>query len=208
MDAATLAPPSLRDPTFHDEVTALLGAWRCGDDDALAQLLEAVFDHLRRIAQRHMSRERKDHTLQPTALVHEAFLRLIDNRVEWQDRGHFFAVSTRLMRRILVDHARAAGRSKRGGEDVRIPLYEAEGEGDGSQRPVDAIDLVDLDRALHALEKVSLQGCRALELCYLAGLSYPEIADALQTSRATVGRELRFARAWVRHYLSPAGGTP
>jgi len=174
-------------------VTRLLRDWRGGDRDALDRLMPLVYDELRRVARRHMAGERRDHTLQPTALVHETFGRMIDADVPWNDRVHFFAVAATTMRRILVEHARKANRPKRGGGADRIAL----GDDAAVVRPP-TIEILALDRALDRLAEFDERKARAVELHYFGGLTYEEGAAALELSPATFHRELRMARAWLQ----------
>jgi len=190
------------------ELTGLLHAWREGDAAALDELLPRVYDELRRIASQRMRGERGGHTLQPTALVHEAFLRLVGQPIDWRDRGHFFAVASRAMRRVAVDHWRAGAALKRGGEGPHVEL-------DAAEPAVEAksVDVMALDAALSRLEKLSAQQARVVELRYFAGLSLEEVADVLDRSRASVFRDWRAAKTWLFRELSgsvsdpPAAGT-
>jgi RNA polymerase sigma factor (TIGR02999 family) len=177
-------------------VTQLLSDWRSGDQQALDQLMPLIYDELRRLAQHYMQSERPDHTLQATALVHEAYLRLVDMDVTWQDRVHFFAVAARLMRRILVDHAKTHRRAKRG-SGQKITLDEAL-----LVAPEPAPDLVELDDALQRLATFDSRKSQVVELHFFGGLTYDEIAEAVGISPATVHRELRLAKAWLYHELS------
>jgi RNA polymerase sigma factor (TIGR02999 family) len=178
------------DPPSPEGVTELLHAWSGGDDGALEQLLPLVEAELRRLARGYMGRERKEHTLQTTALVNEAFLRLTDARqVRWQDRGHFLGISARLMRRVLVDHARARGYLKRGGGAERVTLHE-----ELVTSPDPALDLVALDRALEALARVDARKSQIVELRFFGGLSVEETADVLHVSPDTVKRDWRLAK--------------
>jgi RNA polymerase sigma factor (TIGR02999 family) len=180
-------------------VTTLLRQWKGGDDSALDRLLPLVYAELRRIAARHLRRERAGHSLQPTGLVHEAYLRLVASPgPEWQDRAHFFGVSARLMRQILVDHARARGAAKRGGAARRVTLTEGV-----EPAVVRDLDLLALDEALRRLEAMDPVQGRVVELRYFAGLSIEETAEVLGKSPATVNREWRMARAWLRRELGP-----
>lgn len=181
-------------------VTQLLLQWRAGDEQALNQLLPLVYDELRRLAGRYMQSERSDHTLQPTALVHEAYLGLIDIQVSWQDRSHFFAVAARLMRRLLADHAKARRRDKRGG-GLKVTLKE-----EVLPSPEPAMDVFALDEALQVLAGFDERKCQVVELHYFGGLTYDETAEALGLSTATVDRELRLAKAWLYHELSRKEG--
>jgi RNA polymerase sigma factor (TIGR02999 family) len=174
------------------EVTTLLRAWRRGDGQAGEVLLERVYRELKRIAGAQLRGERAGHTLQPTALVHEAYLRLLRQRsVDWRDRSHFFGLAAAMMRRVLVDHARARAARKRRAEDDRPPLTVAAG-----RAPV--VDLIDLDRALTAFARRYPRHARVVEMRYFAGLEQAEIAECLGTSAATVKRDWQFARAWLQ----------
>jgi RNA polymerase sigma-70 factor, ECF subfamily len=178
-------------------VTELLRAWGGGDDDALEQLTPLVEAELRRLARAYMRRERRDHTLQPTALINEAFLRLTDaRRVRWQDRAHFLGISARLMRRVLVDHARSRGYRKRGGGAERVTLDERVV---GSTEP--PVDVVALDRALEALAAVDVRKSRVIELRFFGGLSVEETAEVLHVSADTVKRDWRLAKLWLLREL-------
>jgi RNA polymerase sigma-70 factor (ECF subfamily) len=180
------------------QVTGLLLAWGAGDESAFEQLVPLVHAELRTLAHRAMGRERAGHTLQTTALVNEAYLRLIDvSRVRWQDRAHFFAMSARLMRRILVDHARSRRSQKRGGATRLISLEEAL-----IVSPERGSDLVALDDALHGLAAVDARKCQVVELRYFAGLSVEESAEALKVSPDTILRDWRLAKAWLLRELS------
>ncbi len=181
------------------EVTRLLRDWRSGDATARDRLMPLVYDDLRRVAQRHMTHENSDATLQATALVNEAYLRLIDVEVDWQDRVHFFALAAGMMRRILVDRARRRQAKKRGGEERPVTLVDVAGIG----RPVE--DLLALDQALKELEAADPRKCRVLELRYFGGLTTDETAEALGLSKPTVERDLRSAKAWVTSRLTAPG---
>lgn len=172
------------------QVTRLLQDWRGGDGEALDRLMPLVYDELRRVAQRYMSSE-SEVTLQATALVNEAYIRLVEVDVEWQDRVHFFALAAGMMRRILVDRARRRRAKKRGGEKRPVTLVDAP----DAERPVE--DLLALDQALQELESADTRKSRVLELRYFGGLTVDEIAQAMESSRATVERDLRSAKAWV-----------
>ena len=182
-------------------VTELLQAWSGGDDDAFERLMPLVEAELRRLARAYMRRERRGHTLQTTALMNEAFLRLTDaRRVSWQDRAHFLGISARLMRRILVDHARHRGYQKRGGGAQRVTLHE------GLVVSADpALDVVALDGALDALAKVDLRKSRTIELRFFGGLSVEETAEVLQVSPDTVKRDWRLAKLWLLRELEGEG---
>jgi RNA polymerase sigma factor (TIGR02999 family) len=182
-------------------VTELLRAWGNGDDGALERLLPLVEAELRRLARGYMRRERAGHSLQTTALVNEAFLRLTGARgVRWQDRAHFLGISARLMRRVLVDHARSRGYRKRGGGAHRMTLDE------GLVRaPEPDVDLLALDRALQALSVVDPRKGRTVELRFFGGLSVEETAEVLQVSPDTVKRDWRLAKLWLLRELNGAG---
>jgi RNA polymerase sigma-70 factor (ECF subfamily) len=185
----------------NQEVTQLLLAWRGGDDEALDKLVPLVYEELRRLARLYMRRERAGHTLQTTALVNEAYLRLVDvNKVQWQNRAHFFAVSAQLMRRILVDFARTRNYQKRGGEMRRASFAEAL-----TVSSLDNPDLVALDDALSALSDVDQRKSQVVELRYFGGLSVEETAEALNVSPETVKRDWRLAKAWLLRQLEPEG---
>jgi len=180
------------------EVTRLLVAWRGGDAGALDRLLPLVYAELRRVAHRYMRDERPNHPLQTTALVHEAYLRLIDvTRVDWQSRNHFFAVSAQLMRRILVEAARRRNADKRGGDASHVALDEAFVP--AADR---GADLLALDEALEHLAALAPRKARVVELRYFAGLSVKETADVLGVSVETVMRDWRMAKLWLQRDLS------
>jgi RNA polymerase sigma factor (TIGR02999 family) len=182
-----------------DDITHLLLAWNGGDDQALARLMPLVHRELHRLAHRHMAGERPGHQLQTTALVNEAYLRLVDSsRVRWQNRAHFFAVSAQLMRRILVDSARARNRLKRGGDVVQVSIDEAAGITVES-----VVDLVALDDGLTALAAFDERKSRVVELRFFGGLTVDETAEVLEVSSMTVMRDWEFARAWLRRELRP-----
>ena len=184
-----------------DDLTRLLVAWSHGEPGALDRLVPLVYGQLRRQARLQLRHERAGHTLQPTALVHEAFLRLVgQSRAQWQNREHFFAVAARAMRRVLVDHARARAAAKRGDGRTLIALDEAP---DPAAPP--AVDVLALDQTLDRLAAIDLRQARVVELRYFAGLSAPETAAALEVSLATVNRDWAMARAWLFREL---GGTP
>ena len=177
------------------EVTLLLAEWAKGNQNALNDLTPLVYRELRRLAASYLRKERQGHTLQPTALVHEAYLRLVDQtNPSWQNRSHFFGVAARLMRQILVDHARRKQAGKRGG--LRVSLDEAVSFQQERSR-----DLVALDTALNALEKLDPRKCKAVELRYFGGLSMDEIAETLNVSTITVRRDLRMAEAWLHQEM-------
>ena len=178
--------------------TQLLTEWRSGNAQALNRLTPLVYDELRRLARNYMRAERGSHTLQATAVVHEAFLRLIQADVALQDRGHFFALASRLMRRVLVDHAKSRSRIKRN-SGARDLLAEGMGE---TSPPID-FDVVALDDALEGLQQIEPRLAQVIELHYFGGLTYDQIAAAVTTSAATVHRDIRLARAWL---LNEIGG--
>jgi len=178
--------------------TQLLTEWRSGHPQALERLTPLVYDELRRLARSYMRAERGSHTLQATAVVHEAFLRLIQANVALQDRGHFFALASRLMRRVLVDHAKSRSRIKRDA-GVRAPMTD----GMGAPSPPMDFDVVALDDAIEGLQQMEPRLAHVIELHYFGGLTYDQIAAALGTSAATVHRDIRLARAWL---LNEIGG--
>jgi RNA polymerase sigma factor (TIGR02999 family) len=186
-----------REPPKPERVTELLRAWSDGDDAALERLMPLVEAELRRLAATYMSRERRGHTLQTTALINEAFLRLTDARsVRWQDRAHFLGIAARLMRRVLVDHARSRGYRKRGGDARRVTLDE-----ELIASPDPALDLVALDRALDALAKTDPRKSQVIELRFFGGLSVEEAAQVLRVSPDTVKRDWRLAKLWLLREL-------
>jgi len=180
------------------EITQLLIAWNRGDQRARDELTPIIYDELRRLARGYLRRERINHTLQPTALVHEAFLRLIDqSKVNWQNRAHFFGVAARLMRQILINHAEARRAAKRGGEAERVSLNDVDHFAVEHE-----IDLIALNEALTNLERIDPQQGQIVELRYFSGLTIEEIAEVISVSPATVKREWSTARAWLRRELS------
>lgn len=179
------------------EVTRLLRAWSDGDAEAADRLIRVVYDELRAIAGARMRAEAPGHTLQSTALVNEAYLRLADAGIPWADRRHFFAAAARAMRRVLTDHARGKGREKRGGGLERVTLANVPADEDGNDR----LDLLALDEAIEELTALDPRKATAVELHYYAGLGYEEIGQALEVSPATVHRDLRMARAWLHSRL-------
>lgn len=183
------------------EVTRILKDWHSGDERAMNKLMPLVYGELQRLARCQMRGERRDHTLQPTALVHEAFARLVDADVDWQDRTHFYSVAARAMRRILVDHARSRARDKRRADGQRVTLEDAMISGDA---PPD--ELIDLDRAIGRLERLDPRKAQLVELHFFAGLTFDELATALAVSRSTVKRDMRLARAWLHRAM--AGDAP
>ena len=182
----------MSEPSTH-EVTALLLAWNQGDQTALEKLTPLVYQELRRLARGYMGRERAEHTLQATALVHEAYLRLIDSsRVRWQNRAHFLAVSAQLMRRILVDFARSRNYLKRGAGAQQVTLDEAMLISESPD-----LDVVELDRALGALAAVDARKSQVVELRFFGGLTEEEAAEVLKVSPETVRRDMRLAKTWL-----------
>jgi RNA polymerase sigma factor (TIGR02999 family) len=182
----------------NPDVTELLLAWRKGDELALEQLVPLVYAELHRIAERCMRNERDEHTLQATALVNETYLRLVDvSRMQWQNRAHFLAMAARLMRRILVDHARGRRYQKRGGGAIRVTLVDDVG-GTTARPP----DLVALDDAIEALARIDPRKGQIVELRCFAGLSVEETAHVLNVSRDTVLRDWRLAKAWLSRELA------
>jgi RNA polymerase sigma factor (TIGR02999 family) len=183
-------------------LTALLLRWGQGDQQALERLVPLVHRQLKQIARRCMAGERAGHSLQATALVNEAYVRLIDGKaVQWQDRAHFLAVAARVMRRILVDHARARGNQKRGGGAARVTLDEALVVASDSRQ-----DFVALDDALQALAAFDERKSRVIELRFFGGLSVEETAAVLEVSRDTVMRDWRLAKVWLQREMRGAGG--
>jgi RNA polymerase sigma factor (TIGR02999 family) len=188
-------------PAAHD-VTGLLDDWSRGDRGALDRLLPVVYTELRRIAARQLRHERAGHTLQPTALVHEAYLRLIQQRdVDWRNRAHFFGVAAQVMRRILVDHARRQATRKRGDAAQRVPLEEVDNIATATEIPVLA-----LDRALTRLEEIDRGLAQIIELRAFAGLTIDEAAHVLKVSPSTAKREWRTAKAWLARELGLGNG--
>lgn len=178
-------------------VTELLVDWGGGDQAALDRLMPLVYAELQRIAVRQLRGERRNHTLQPTALVHEAYVKLIDQRrVQWQNRAQFFAVASRLMRRILVDHARARVAAKRGSHAARVSLEEV-----GAAPAESRVDVLAIDEALEQLAAIDQEQAHIVELRFFGGLSVEETAHVVGRSARTVKREWRMARAWLHHHL-------
>lgn len=192
-------PPA--EPRPDREVTRLLLSWKEGDEEAAQDLVGLLYGELNRLARRSMSRESPGHTLQTTALVNEAYMRLVGADADWQSRQHFLAVASKAMRQVLVDHARKRHSKKRGENPVHLDvdsLGDVLGSGDGRGS---AAELLDLDEALERLSALDERKGRAVELHYFGGLSYDEVAEALDISAATVHRDLRMARAWLRKEL-------
>ncbi len=180
----------------RQQVTRLLEQWRNGDENAVNELMPLLYDELRSLANRQMSGERVSHTLQATAVVNEAYLRLVGSDIPFQDRKHFFAVAARTMRRVLVDHAKGKNRQKRGSGQPKVTLEEAM-----ILTPEPAFDLSNLDEALTRLEAQDERKAKIVELHFFGGLTYDEVAEALEISPATVHRELRLAKAWLYREL-------
>ena len=186
----------MADVPSHD-VTHLLARWKDGDETALQQLVPIVHEELRRVAQRQMARERPGHMLQPTALVNEAYLRLVNlKQMQWQNRAHFFAMGARLMRRILVDFARSRGYQKRGGGAKQVSFTEAL-----EVAECEATDVVALNDALEALADVDERKSQVVELRFFGGLSVEETAEVLSVSRETVRRDWKVAKMWLLRHL-------
>jgi len=184
----------------QQRVTNLLTRWSNGDDAAVAELTPLVYEELRRIAHRHMGGQRPDHTLQTTALVNEAYLRLADQtNPSWQNRAHFFAVAARAMRQIVVSYARSQRAEKRGGGELRIELDEA-----ALVSPEESKQIVDLHEALETLATLDSRKAQVVELKYFGGLNYDEMAEVLKISPVTVRRDWRFAKAWLYTQLQNA----
>jgi RNA polymerase sigma factor (TIGR02999 family) len=194
--------PQDSDPTADPDVTALLHQWSSkGDRHSLDLLMPVISRELHRIAQSFFAQERADHTLQPTALVNEVYLRLIDRRrATWQDRVHFLSFAARTMRRILVDHARKRFAAKRGAGIQLVPLVDSSAQ--AHQR---SVDLLSLDEALSRLAELDPRQGQIVELRYFAGLTIPEIATVVDLGPATVNRDLAMARAWLRRELEADG---
>ena len=189
------------EPPSPSEVTQLLKDWSSGDSEALDRLIPIVYAELRAVAARYLRRERRDHTLQPTALVNEAYLRLIDQKqVQWQNRAHFIGVAAQMMRRILVDHAKSHNRAKRGGGAQRVSLDEAAAVSDER-----ANDLIELDAALTALAEFDDRKSRVVEMRYFGGLTVEETAEVLKVSEMTVAREWKLAKAWLYTHIEDNG---
>jgi RNA polymerase sigma factor (TIGR02999 family) len=186
-----------RDSRPPEEITELLQAWSRGDQTAFDRLASTVYIELRRLARHYMARERPDHTLQPTALVHEAYMRLANFRtLHWKNRIHFFAISAQVMRRVLVDFARSRERRKRGGSSRRLSLEEC-----GSLGAEQDVALLALDDALNALALEDARKCQVVEMKFFGGLSTDEIAHSLQVSPDTVLRDWKLAKLWLLREL-------
>lgn len=191
------------------EVTQLLLRWRAGDEAALAALLPLVYEELRSLARRHLRHERGSHTLQRTALVHEAFLRIVDQQVDWESRTQFYGIASQMMRRVLVDHARRRSAAKRGDGAPHVDLDAVLADED-SPLPIPSeepeIDFAAIDDALKKLEALDPQQGRLVELRFFGGLSIKETADIIGVSPATVKREWAIARAWLQREITAGEG--
>lgn len=183
------------------DVTVLLQAWQQGDHSALEQLNAAIYQQLREMARRRLAAERGPHTLQPTALVHEAYLRMVDGSRDWRDRAHFFANAALHMRSVLVDHARARLAGKRGGAALRVTLDEHSLGSEATDESHET-EFLALDSALRDLQREDERTARIIELSYFSGMNREEIAHVLDVSVPTVDRGLRFGRAWLRQSLA------
>lgn len=180
------------------EVTRLLIAWNGGDQAALERLMPLVYAELRQMAERHFRKERPGHTLQPTAIVHEAYFRLVDQtRVTWKNRGHFLAIASQAMRRILIDHARGRGADKRGGQAERVTLDPAI----ASPEPAREVDILALDEALERLKALDAGQAQVVELRFFGGLTIEEAADVMAVSPSSAKRDFRSAKAWLYREL-------
>jgi RNA polymerase sigma factor (TIGR02999 family) len=188
--------------TSSSDVTQLLRRWSEGDAEALDRLLPLVYSELRRIAAKQLRRERQDHTLAPTALVHELYLQLVDQqRATWENRAHFFGLAATLMRRILVDHARARHARKRGGSATHLSLSDVVEDDVGRGSDSAAMDVLAIDRGLARLATIDADQARIVELRFFAGLTVDEIAHVLRRSPRTVKHEWRLAKAWLYREL-------
>ena len=179
------------------EITALLRSWRAGEEKALERLTDAVYPELHRIARGAFHREKSGHTLQPTALINEAFLKLVDVSVDWQDRAHFFALAARMMRRILVNHAEARNARKRGGDERHVTLTDSVAD---MAMPDQRIQ--ELDEAIEQLAALDARKAELVELQIFGGLTFEEMAELTHLSTSTIDRELRFAKSWLKQKLS------
>ena len=187
----------MKSPARH-QITELLAEWREGNQSALDELYPLVYDELHRLARRYMSRERKDHTLQTTALINEAYVRMVDQKnVNWVNRSHFFAISAQIMRRILIDHARRHAYAKRGGGAKQVSLEEV-----AAIMPEQGRELIRLDEALKSLAERDPRRSQVVELRYFGGLNNEEIAGVLNVSQNTVTRDWNMARAWLYQQLT------
>ena len=185
--------------TDEGALTQMLARWEAGDHDALVDLMPAVYDELRRVASYHLAGERAGHTLAPTALVHEVYLRLGSyENISWQNRAHFFAMASKIMHRVLVDHARKRKAAKRGGDESAVTLIESRQSGGQPEQ----VDLIALDDALRELEALDERQCQVVQMRYFGGLKNDEIAAVLGVSVPTVKRDWAVARVWLRRALS------
>jgi RNA polymerase sigma factor (TIGR02999 family) len=184
--------------TSTQEITRILKDWEAGDTEAPARLMPLVYEELRHLARNYLGRERSDHTLQPTALVHEAYLRLVDERsINWKDRAHFYGIAARVMRRILVDHARAHNAAKRGGGQAKLPFDQA------PELPAETgVNLVALDSALNNFAQAYPRKSEVVELKFFGGLDTKEISKILDVSEKTVLRDWSFAKVWLCRELT------
>ena len=181
-----------------ENITELLASYGRGNKESLDQLMPIVYDELRRQAARYLRREQAGHTLQTTALIHEAYVRLVDQRnMQWQNRAHFFGIAAQMMRRILVDHARSKKRVKRGGSEIRVSLDDVNVAAKGQD-----LDVVALDEALDRLAQIDEQQSRVVELRFFSGLSVEETAEVMGISKSTVKRDWSMAKAWLHRELS------
>jgi len=188
----------LTNKPHQHEITQLLAEWSDGNQSALDELYPLVYEELHRLARRYMSRERKGHTLQTTALINEAYVRLVDQKnVHWANRSHFFAISAQIMRRILIDHARRHAYAKRGGGAQQVSLEEV-----AVVAREQSAEIIRLDEALKILAKMDPRRCHVVELRYFGGLSNEEIAGVLKVSENTVTRDWNLARAWLYQQLT------
>lgn len=189
---------SQENPGLQDEVTTLLHAWSRGDQGAFDKLAPIIYAELRRLARQHMARERRDHTLQPTALVHEVYMRLANlQHLQWKNRVHFYAISAQVMRRVLVDFARSRERRKRGGSQERLSLEDCVNLGERHDAA-----LIALDDALTTLASSDARKCQVVEMKFFGGLSTEEIAESLHVSVETVLRDWKLAKLWLLRELS------
>ena len=187
-------------PDIPQEITQLLMSWSQGEKAALDHLVQLVYPELRRLAKRYMARESPEHTLQTSALINEAYLKLVDQKnVEWQNRAHFYAVAAQVMRHILVDHARSRNYAKRGGGALKLPLDEA-----AALTEQRATELIALDDALTNLAGLDARKSQIIELRFFGGLSMEETAEVMKISPSTVQREWRAAKAWIHHSMTKA----
>ncbi|HWW85772.1 MAG TPA: sigma-70 family RNA polymerase sigma factor [Vicinamibacterales bacterium] len=195
--------PGDRSSASSPDVTQLLVEWRGGRQDALDKLMPIVYRELHSLARRYLSRERSGHTLQSTALVHEVYLKLVDQRaVEWQNRAHFFGIAAQVMRRVLVDYARRRQRDKRRNEGTRVTLVDDLVASEVSEPS--SLDAIALDTALTSLERLDPQQGRVVELRFFGGLTVEETAEVMNISTGTVKREWRIAKAWLYHHIQGA----